>query len=566
MAATPAVQAPAKAAPAGKPLGQRLIDAGLITQPQLELALREQRRQGKLLGEVLAQLGFVSAEVLTSSLAAESHTRVVDVRSVVVDPQALRLVSHDLARRHRALPLSRDGDVLAVVLSDSLNVVAIDALERASGLRVEIATAPEADIVDAIARHYTQGGSIPEIVDDLMRNGIGAGTEDDAAASGMVRLVNEIITLAINARATDIHIEPEDRIVRVRMRVDGVLRQEQLIPPQLGPALAARLKIVAGLNVTEKRVPQDGRLRFTLGRREVDLRASTLPTQYGESVVLRLLESGNGGLRFDRLGIREADSRRLVESASRSHGMVLVTGPTGSGKTTTLYSLLAQIDNLQKSVFTLEDPIEYAMPLVRQTQIRPDVGLTFASGLRALLRQDPDVILVGEIRDTETAQLAVRAALTGHLVFSTLHTNDAVGAIARLADMGVERYLLTSALSAVVGQRLLRRICPDCRAEVADLPAEIERYADLLGAITPMKLYAGRGCPACRGTGYRGRLAVYEVLIVDDSFHDAILGGAGHAELTRLAWQSGTLPLLQDGVEKACAGQTTLEEVARVLR
>ena len=560
----PAPSAPTKRS---KPLGQRLLDAGVISQPQLELALREQKRQGNFLGEVLVALGFVTAEMLTSALADEAQTDVIDVRALAVDETVLALITHEQAKRYRALPLSREGENLTVALGNALNVIAIDALERATGLRLDVVSAPEEDIIDAIERLYAQSRSIDETIDRLMREGIAvADEEDDATATGMIRLVDEILALGINARATDIHIECEERIIRVRTRVDGVLRQEVLIPVALGPALTARFKVIAGLNVTEKRIPQDGRIRFKLGRREVDLRVSTLPTQFGESLVMRILEKSNLHVRFEKLGLREDDGTRLLEAVARPYGMVLVTGPTGSGKTTTLYTVLGQIDSLQLSVFTLEDPIEYGLPLVRQTQIRTEVGLTFAAGLRALLRQDPDVILLGEIRDTETAQLAVRAALTGHLVLSTLHTNDAVGAIPRLIDMGVERYLLTSALTAIVGQRLVRKICESCKQEVGDLAAALERYSALLGPQRPAQLWRGAGCTLCRNTGYRGRLAIYEVLVLDERFHAPILDGAGLGDLRRIALDSGMHPMVDDGISKACAGLTTLDEIARVIR
>ncbi len=555
------------AAGSKRPLGERLLAAGVITRPQLDLALREGRRQGMMLGESLVALGFVTAEALTSSLADEANSEVVDVASAVVDDAVLALVSHELAKRHRALPLRRDGDVLTVVLSNALNVVAIDALERATGLRLDVATAPEADLVDAIERHYAQRSSIEETIDAIMREGIvGDSDEDDAQASGMIRLVEEIIALGVKARATDIHLEQEERIIRVRIRVDGILRQEVLIPVALGPALAARVKVIAGLNVSEKRVPQDGRINFKFGRREVDLRVSTLPTQYGESLVMRILEKGNIHVNFDQLGLQPASAERLLEAVARPHGMVLVTGPTGSGKTTTLYTVLGQVDAMQLSVFTLEDPIEYGLPLIRQTQVKPDIGLTFASGLRALLRQDPDVILLGEIRDAETAQLAVRAALTGHLLLSTLHTNDAIGAIPRLVDMGIEPYLLTSALSAVVGQRLVRRICSGCKTEVENPAEEYARLSNVIGTHEVGPLWVGAGCNLCRNSGYRGRVAIYEVLVVDERFHAPILKGVELSQLRQLAADSGMQSMLEDGLAKARAGLTTLDELVRVVR
>lgn len=459
------------AAGSKRPLGERLLAAGVITRPQLDLALREERRQGKMLGESLISLGFVSAEMLTNLLADEANSEVIDVATAVVDDAVLALMPHELAKRYRALPIRREGDTLTVVLSNALNVVAIDALERATGLRLDVATAPEADLVDAIERHYAQRSSIEETIDTIMREGIvGDSEEDDAQASGMIRLVEEIIALGVKARATDIHLEQEERIIRVRIRVDGILRQEVLIPVALGPALAARIKIIAALNVPEKRIPQDGRISFKIGRREVDLRVSTLPTQYGESIVMRILEKGNIHVHFDQLGLQPGSATRLLEAVARPHGMVLVTGPTGSGKTTTLYT------------------------------------------------------------------------------------------------MGIEPYLLTSALSAVVGQRLVRRICSGCKQPVDNPAEEFARLHKVLGAFEHGPLWVGAGCTLCRNSGYRGRIAIYQVLIVDECFHAPILRGAELSELRQLAAAGGMQSMLEDGLEKAHAGLTTLDELVRVVR
>lgn len=549
-----------------KPLGQRLIDMGMITEAQLNLALQEKKRNGGFLGEVLVSLGFISQDVLTNNLAMETQTRVVDVLNVVVDTEVLALVPYVTARQLKVMPISLDGDVLTVALADAFNVIAIDSIEKKTGRQVDIVSAAEADILETIERHYAQGSSIDDTVETLLNEGADLDDEGERERSSLPRLVDQIIALGIKTQATDIHIQPEEKMVRVRTRVDGVLRQEVFIPDLLQASLTARIKLMADLDVTEKRVPQDGRIRFLYGRREVDLRVSTLPTNHGESVVMRILESADNRPSFNQLGLGDRERMQIEEVIERPFGMVLVTGPTGSGKTTTLYSALGQIDAIKRSVFTLEDPVEYSMPMVRQTQIKSDIGMTFASGLRALLRQDPDVILVGEIRDQETAQLATRAALTGHLVFSTLHTNNAVGAVSRLVDMGVESYLLPAALTAVIGQRLVRRICSDCKVEVADaervladLPVDTERF-------TGAQLYKGEGCSKCRSTGYSGRQAIYEVLVLDERFHDPIMHGAVASELQRLAEEMGMYSMLQDGLRKACEGTTTVEEVLRVVR
>lgn len=554
-----------------KPLGQRLLESGLIDEQQLDLALREQKRQGRKLGEVLIDLGFVAPGTITDALATEAKTQVVDVLDVDIDPEVMALVDYDTARRHRVVPLEKDGDTLTIALADAFDVVAIDQIEKSTGLLVRVVTAAESDILEALALHFAQGQSINETIDRIMRDGIGTeeGDEELVEGSPMIRLVDQIIALGIKQKATDIHVEPDDRILRIRLRVDGVLHQEVLVPKPIQPALLARLKLMAGLDITEKRAPQDGRIRFVNGQSEVDLRVSTLPTNHGESVVLRILNSAGISLSLEQLGFSAGDRQRFSAIMEQPYGMVLVTGPTGSGKTTTLYTALSQVDARARSVFTLEDPIEYAMGNIRQTQIRPEVGMDFASGLRALLRQDPDVILVGEIRDKETAQLATRAALTGHLVLSTLHTNTAAGVIPRLIDMGVERYLLPAALSAVIGQRLVRRICEHCKEAVADPEAEFGKFDlghMLAAAEGAVQLSKGSGCDACRNTGYKGRQAIYEVMIIDETFHTAIVDEAPTMELERIARAGGMKTMLEDGVGKALAGLTTIEEVLRIVR
>lgn len=564
--AEPSEEVAVDARPASKPLGTRLLEAGLITEAQLDLALREQRRQGKLLGELLIELGFVSAEVITNSVASEARTDVVDVLRTVIDDDVLELVSYEAAARHKLIPISLQDGVVTAALADAFNVVAIDALEKETGYAVRVVTAPEAHILEALARHYAQGRSINDTIDLIMQDGMLPSEDDAAAESPLVRLVDQLIALGIKQGATDIHIEPEEKIVRIRLRVDGVLRQEALLPKPIQAALTARVKLMADLNITEKRTPQDGRIHFLFGQSKVDLRVSTLPTNHGESLVLRVLDGGGVTLGLTDLGYGERGCEQLQDFVDRPYGMVLVTGPTGSGKTTTLYTALQQIDADTRSIFTLEDPIEYSLQMIRQTQVKPEVGMDFATGLRALLRQDPDVILIGEIRDVETAQLAARASLTGHLVLSTLHTNDAIGVIPRLIDMGVERYLLPGALSGIVGQRLVRKICGHCKEEVADAERLISQ-ANLTDLVTgSVQLWRGAGCANCSGDGYKGRLAIYEILKIDHRFHTPIVEAAPSSELLALARAGGMKTMLENGIAKALAGETTLEEVLRVIR
>jgi len=550
-----------------KPLGERLVDQGLINRSQLDLGLREQKRLGGYVGEALIGLGFITAEALADAMASETNTQVIDVVAAVIDPDILKLVPHDLANRFRLIPyeIDRDHAIITIVMADPYDVVAIDTLEKQCKLRVEVASAPEGDVMDAIARNYMQGVSIDDTMDKILREGFAA-QEDDAGSAPMVRLVDQLIAEGIKLQATDIHIEPDEKIVRVRMRIDGLLHRSVLIPKPLQLAVIARIKIMAGMNITEKRIPQDGRIHFPFGRREVDLRVSTLPTAHGENIVMRLLDQGKMDLNLNAVGLSKINKQRFNTAIDRPHGVILVTGPTGSGKTTTLYAALGEINSEDVSIFTLEDPIEYRIPLVRQTQINPEVGLTFATGLRALLRQDPDVILLGEIRDAETAELAVRASLTGHLVFSTLHTNDAVGAIPRLIDMGIEPYLLPACLGAVMGQRLVRKLCQQCKVPVENPHQELEDAGVPFKAESRPKLWHAEGCDLCGNTGYKGRVTINEVLLLNDKFHDAIVEGVSTAELSRLAIDNGMRTMFMDGVGKALQGLTTVMEVMRVSR
>jgi len=557
-----------------KPLGQRLLDAGIITDIQLDAALREQKRTGAFLGDALVSLGFVTHEVLAGMLAEDARTTAIDILAVTADERAMQLIPYDLARHLRVMPIALEDDCLVVAMADTFDIVAVDALEKKSGMHVRVVGAPEGDILDALERHYAQTGSIEETAELLMQQDADAEAADE---SPMIRLVNQVIARGINSNATDIHIEPGEKIIQFRLRVDGVLRKIALLPKQLMAGVSTRIKIMAGMDVTERRIPQDGRIRFNLGRRRVDLRTSTLPTSHGESIVMRILDQNPKALSLEQLGMSNHNRTAFARLISQPHGIVLITGPTGSGKTTTLYTALGQINAQEKSIFTLEDPVEYSLPMIRQTQVNSDVGLTFAAGLRALLRQDPDVILIGEMRDQETASLAVRAALTGHLVFSTLHTNDAASAIPRLIDMGIEPYLLPSCLTGIVAQRLLRRICPACKHEIEQPAALLEQLGLRLsghqgsgegegdtGQAPRLRLWRGEGCDACHQTGYAGRTAIHEVMTLSNRFHDAILKGASVGEIRKMAADGGMRSLMKDGLARALAGETTVEEVLRV--
>ena len=557
-------------------LGPRLVAAGLMTQAQLDLALREQKRKPAPLNKVLTQLGLVDPERLAEFLANEAGAKTVNLNRVAVDQAAVRLVPLAVARRYRALAISRIDQVLTVALADPFDVVAIDALGQVTGLFIEVVAAPERDILNCLELYHSTGGSIDESIDKILdekAKQVAIDLEEAAKQPGtadedvpVIKLVSQIITRAVNGGASDIHFEPEDNMMRIRTRVDGILYPELLIPKAMQSAVTTRLKILADLDVAENRIPQDGRASVLVGRREVNLRVSSLPTAYGENVVLRILDPSAQIGNLDKLGFEPDVLAQFRDLIARPYGVILVTGPTGSGKTTTLYAVLGEASTGDVSTFTLEDPIEYRMRLIRQTQVREEVGLTFSAGLRALLRQDPDIILVGETRDTETAQLMVRAALTGHMVFSTLHTNDAPGAIPRLVDMGVEPYLLPASLLGILAQRLVRTVCDKCKEEVKNPESVFEQSKVTPPENMPVRLWRGAGCPECKRTGYKGRQGIFELMVLDERFHDPIVKRAGSPEYLRLAREAGMRTMLEDGLCKAVRGMTTIEELLRVTR
>lgn len=544
-----------------KRLGDRLLEAGLISRHQLELALREQKRTGRLIGAVLHELGFVTEQDIAIFLAQDAQTPTVNVTDLTIDPDVTSLLPYEFCRDEGLLAVRRTGDTLTVVMADPFNVLAIDRVEQLTRLKVEVFNAPRPDILEKLAAVSDREGSIDATIDELMK--ISQRTGGDDTTAPMIRAVEQIISAAVRKSASDIHLEPDEKSLRIRMRTDGVLQAFMLIPKDLQNPLIARLKVMSNLDVSETRLPQDGRFSFTVGRRELNVRISCLPTNYGESVVLRLLDSGNLILDLGSLGMRPQDETAVAQSVLRPHGIVLVTGPTGSGKTTTLYTALNSVNRLERAVFTLEDPIEYRLPHMRQTQVNEKIGLTFASGLRTLLRQDPDVVLVGETRDKETAQLMVRAALTGHLVFSSLHTNDSFSAVPRLIDLGVEPFLLPATLHVIVSQRLVRRLCPACRTPVADAQAHFRNFNLPVDPPADLQLWGPVGCAECRQQGYLGRMAIFETLVIDSDYRPLL--PAGNTDQLRALAQEKQMPLLfEDGLRRVYAGETSIEEVFRV--
>jgi len=538
-------------------LGEMLIARRLITAEDLDRALELQKERGEKLGKTLVDMGFIAMRDVLSVLSEQ-----LDIPLYTIDgPPALipetEALSPRFLRQFRVLPVGFEDQTLTLAMGDPLDFETVAAVRNTTGLPVKPVLAPENEILDAIERWFgdkarteteaVEGGTASEDLEQL---------RDMASEAPVIRLVNAIIAQAVEKRASDIHIEPFEREFRVRYRIDGVLYSQEAPPRELKAAIISRVKLMAKLNIAERRLPQDGRIKIkTLGR-EVDLRVSTLPTLYGESVVMRLLDRSAGNFYdLERLGFDKHMLARMQHYTSLPHGILLVTGPTGSGKSTTLYSALKRINQADKKIITIEDPVEYQMDGINQIHVNPQIGLTFAAGIRHIVRQDPDVIMVGEIRDRETADIAIRAALTGHFVYSTLHTNDAPSAITRLSDMGVENYLITSSLVAVLAQRLVRVICTDCKAPDAT-------------RITPdgdtVKTYRGRGCEACFGSGYTGRMGIFELMELNDEIRQMIMANADAAAITQVARRNGMRNLREDGWLKVRNGVTTPDEVLRV--
>jgi len=540
-------------------LGDRLIRLGLITPEQLQIALKEQKRTGEVLGETLLRLGFITEEQLTEVLSEYRGIERIDLSSYLVDPLAVSLVPKEIAAKYRVIPISLEGDTLTVGMVNPFDLEAIDVLSRITRRRIKKVSIKESEFDEAFGKYYGETKSIDEIVEELLSERIPPGEIDRR----VVQLVDYILLKGVREKATDIHIEPAEEVVRIRYRVDGVMTLGFILPRKLHSAISTRIKLLSGLNISETRLPQDGRTTFKYGEREIDLRVSTLPSIYGEAVVMRLLGLTEAIPKLEELGFSKDNYDILLRVISNPYGIMLITGPTGSGKTTTLYACLNKIYTVQKTIITVEDPVEYKWELIRQVQVNPRAGLTFARALRTILRQDPDIILIGEIRDEETAEIAIRAAQTGHLVLTTLHTNDAVSSIARLVDMGIKPFLIGSSLIAASAQRLVRKVCPYCRYDY-DATDEEKEYLGVSKA-EPLKLSKGKGCDRCRFTGYLGRTVIAEMLVVGEEIEDLIVNGATTVEIRRKALEKGFKTMFDDGREKVLKRTTTVEELKRVV-
>src|SRR6204780_2019164 len=540
-------------------LGEILIERKLITEEDLERALELQKERGDKIGKTLVDMGFIAMRDVLAALSEQLGVPLVSIDAPPYVSAETEALSPRFLRQFRCLPLSREDHTITLAMADPNDVEAIADVRRCTGLKVSTVLAPEQEIVDAIDRYYGESAARAEADFEFQAGEMSEDLEhlrDMASEAPVIRLVNAIVASAVEKRASDIHLEPFEKDFRIRYRVDGVLYNQDPPPRELKAAMISRVKLMAKLNIAERRLPQDGRIKIkTLGR-EVDLRVSTLPTLYGESVVMRLLDRSAGDF-YDlgRLGFDDHMLRRMEHYTSLPHGIFLVTGPTGSGKSTTLYSALKRINQTDKKIITIEDPVEYQMDGINQIHVNTQIGLTFAQGLRHIVRQDPDVIMVGEIRDRETADIAIRSALTGHFVFSTLHTNDAPSAISRLTDMGVENYLITSSLVAVLAQRLVRVICKACK-EPAGTALSPE------GDIVPV--FRGAGCPACNGRGYTSRMGIFEMMDLTDDIRKMIMNNADASALTQAARRNGMRNLREDGWMKIREGVTGVDEVMRV--
>jgi len=562
----------------GRPLGEILVESFGLPREKLEEALAAQREKGGRLGEVLVGLKAVTEVDVARALGAQLDLEYVELIGVDdIDPELVKVVPINFAKQAKFIPLKREGDTVAVAIADPLDTALLDHARMLLGCEVEPRVARGATIIDAINSVYDRSlNEAEQVVGEMEAQDLDAAEQvleeaqdllDSGDEAPIIRLVNSLLFRAAKERASDIHIEPMERELAVRFRIDGVLHNIIKPPKRYQNSIISRVKIMAQLNIAEKRLPQDGRIKIKLAGRDIDIRVSTIPTVHGESIVMRLLDKSGTLLDLAEIGMNPGILKEMDELIRRSHGIILVTGPTGSGKTTTLYGALTRINTPEVKILTVEDPVEYQMKGINQMPINPKIGLTFASGLRSFLRQDPDIIMVGEIRDKETANIAIEASLTGHLVFSTVHTNDAAGAVTRLVEMGVEPFLVSSSLMAVMAQRLVRRVCQECREpheptdeEIAKLGMSRDRFRALGGGVT----YRAKGCPACGRAGYRGRTGIYELLVIDDDVRQLILKNVDSGTIKRKAIEKGMLTLLDDGALKVAQGQTTIAEVLSV--
>ncbi|MDO4754610.1 MAG: ATPase, T2SS/T4P/T4SS family [Bacillota bacterium] len=548
-------------------LGDILVSEGLLSKENLEKALAEQKNTGGRLGNTLIKMGMIGEDQLFDVLSDQFGIPYVDIATMQIDPKVPKIIPESLAKKHKLIPIKIDGNILTIAMEDPLDIIAQDDIRLVTGLEISVVISSSRDILSAVNRYYDTSDQAKSAIEDFNAQKMDFVHEEkveDASVSTapIVRLVNTIILQAYKSKASDIHIEPYEYHFRVRMRIDGELRELMSQEIAMHSALVTRIKIMSKLNISEKRVPQDGRVETTIEGNQLDMRVSVLPTVYGEKVVIRLLDKSGLALSIDQLGFSKENQEKLMKMLLVPEGIVLVTGPTGSGKTTTLYTILKEMNQPTKNIITVEDPVEYRLDGINQVQVNVKAGMTFPAGLRSILRQDPDIIMVGEIRDSETAEIAVRAAITGHVVLSTLHTNDTVSTIARLTDMGIPSYLVSSAVVGIIAQRLVRRICPKC-GEVREATLQEKQFLGI-DPSRQVSVKQGKGCNHCGGSGYKGRMAIHEVLLMDTTMKRLVSANAGEEELWHAARQGGLKTLNQNCVQLVLEGRTSVEELVRV--
>ena len=558
-----------------KRLGEFLVESGLLSEEDLTRALSEQRSKRGKLGDVIVALGLATESEIAQALAIQLGIPLIDLQNTPVEPQAIELIGEKVARKHLIVPVAIDQKELHIAMADPLSFEAFEDVRFASGYTIKPFLATRTDILWAIDQHYHLGSSLTNIVKDIaderMVEVVGDHSDTDgrdvedlrkkSEAAPVIRMVNLIIAEAAEKGASDIHIEPVKTALQIRNRIDGLLHKTMDLPKWVQGAVISRVKIMAKMDIAEKRLPQDGRIGVRIGGESLDLRISTVPASYGEKVVIRILDSANATISLDAMGLAPAELSTMEDIISRPQGIILITGPTGSGKTTTLYGILNRIKSVEENITTIEDPIEYELSGINQIAVQEKIGLSFPSMLRSLLRQDPDIIMVGEMRDAETASIAVQAALTGHLVFSTIHTNSCVATITRLRDLGIPSYLIATTIVGIVAQRLVRTICPKCKVQEAPTDRDILR----LGLKTNVPVYRGEGCPVCNGTGYKGRIGIYEMMVFTQPVRDLIAANATENELRQMAISRGMITLGRNALDKVVSGITTVDEVFRVV-
>jgi len=556
-------------------IGELLVREKMLSLQQLQQAQDEAKRTGKRLGATLARLGYVDDQRLTQFVAKQYSLPSINLAEIEIEQNVLKLIPREICEKHQVIPVRRNGPTLIVAMADPSNIYAIDELKFLTQYNIEPVVASEAGLETALSRYYDKGPDLDQMVGELDVDDVDFASmtddtvnvvdlENQAGEAPVVKLCNAILLSAIKKKASDIHVEPYEKSLRVRFRIDGILQEEMRPPLKLRNAITSRLKIMASLDIAERRLPQDGRIKLKIGgNREMDFRVSVLPTLYGEKIVMRLLDKNTLQLDMTKLGFDQRPLEDFKLAIKKPYGMVLVTGPTGSGKTTTLYSALSELNTIDRNISTAEDPVEFNLHGINQVQMHEDIGLNFATALRAFLRQDPNIIMVGEIRDFETAEIAVKAALTGHLVLSTLHTNDAPSTVSRLLNMGIEPFLVTASVNLVLAQRLARRICQDCKIPAEKHPEALQKMGMSETQIAKAQIFKGRGCGNCNNTGYKGRVALYEVMPFTDPLKELVLQGASAAEIKAEMIRGGTQSLRLAGIAKILEGMTTPEEILR---